>query len=155
MKKYIVIIIALFLSSYIFGCAKKEAPLEELQEPMSAETLSTLKTQSPTTEAKPQAGTPSMLTVGAPASTTGPALAPLPPAGPYQPTVKEIQTALKNAGYYTGSIDGIKGKMTKKATEDFQKANGLQADGKVGTKTWAVLSKYKDMAPVSAAPVSQ
>ncbi|MCM8789832.1 MAG: peptidoglycan-binding protein [Candidatus Omnitrophica bacterium] len=26
--------------------------------------------------------------------------------------------------------------------EEFQKANGLQVDGKVGPKTWAVLSKY-------------
>ncbi|MCM8762981.1 MAG: peptidoglycan-binding protein [Candidatus Omnitrophica bacterium] len=26
--------------------------------------------------------------------------------------------------------------------EDFQKANNLKVDGKVGPKTWAVLSKY-------------
>jgi peptidoglycan hydrolase-like protein with peptidoglycan-binding domain len=54
----------------------------------------------------------------------------------------DIQTALKNAGYYAGKIDGKIGPMSKKAIEDFQKANGLTADGKVGPKTWAVLGKY-------------
>jgi len=56
--------------------------------------------------------------------------------------VRDIQQALKNAGYYGGSIDGIKGKSTKKAVKDFQKANGLKADGVVGPKTWEILSHY-------------
>ncbi len=55
---------------------------------------------------------------------------------------KEIQTCLKNAGFYTGKIDGIKGKNTKKAIREFQKANGLAPDGIVGKKTWELLSKY-------------
>lgn len=56
--------------------------------------------------------------------------------------IKDIQTCLKNAGYYTGAIDGIKGGQTVKATKEFQKANGLAADGVVGKKTWELLSKY-------------
>jgi len=56
--------------------------------------------------------------------------------------VKEIQVSLKSAGFYTGKIDGIKGRNTRKAIREFQKANGLVADGIVGKKTWELLSKY-------------
>ena len=55
---------------------------------------------------------------------------------------REIQACLKNAGFYNGKIDGVKGKSTKKAIKEFQKANGLRADGIVGKKTWELLSKY-------------
>lgn len=55
---------------------------------------------------------------------------------------KQIQTALKNAGYDPGAIDGKLGPRSKKAIKDFQAANGLKADGKVGAKTWAKLSAY-------------
>lgn len=55
---------------------------------------------------------------------------------------RQIQTALKNAGYDPGPIDGKVGTKTKKAIKDFQSANGLKADGKVGTRTWAKLSAY-------------
>lgn len=56
--------------------------------------------------------------------------------------MKNIQRALQNAGYYDGSIDGVKGPKTRSAIKAFQKANGLAADGVVGDKTWAALSKY-------------
>ena len=55
---------------------------------------------------------------------------------------KDMQTALKNAGFYTGTIDGKIGPRTKKAVEEFQRAKGLKVDGKVGQKTWAELEKY-------------
>lgn len=54
---------------------------------------------------------------------------------------KEIQTALKAAGFYTGNVDGKIGPKTKKAIIEFQKAKGLKADGRVGPKTWAELEK--------------
>lgn len=54
----------------------------------------------------------------------------------------QIQTALKNAGLYTGNIDGKIGPASKKAIEAFQKSNGLKADGKVGPKTIAAMEKY-------------
>ena len=57
-------------------------------------------------------------------------------------SVKEIQEALKNAGFYSGKIDGVKGKQTRKAVKGFQRANGLTPDGKVGSKTWDLLSRY-------------
>lgn len=55
---------------------------------------------------------------------------------------KDIQTALKEAGYYTGAIDGKIGPKTKKAIEEFQAAKGLKVDGKVGPKTWAEMEKH-------------
>ena len=66
--------------------------------------------------------------------------------------MKDIQQALKNAGYYDGKVDGVKGKNTKKAIKDFQKANGLKADGVVGPRTWDLLSNY--LSAASAVPAS-
>lgn len=53
--------------------------------------------------------------------------------------VKNIQTALKNKGYYQASIDGIFGPKTKAAVINFQKNNGLVQDGIVGSKTLKAL----------------
>ena len=55
---------------------------------------------------------------------------------------KEVQAALKAAGFYTGNVDGKMGPKTKKSVMEFQKAKGLKADGKVGPKTWVELEKY-------------
>ena len=55
---------------------------------------------------------------------------------------KQIQTALKNAGFYNGNIDGKIGPASKRAIEAFQEKNGLKADGKVGPRTWAALQSY-------------
>ena len=55
---------------------------------------------------------------------------------------KEIQTALKNTGLYSGNVDGKIGPASKRAIEAFQKNNGLKVDGKVGPKTWAALEAY-------------
>ena len=54
---------------------------------------------------------------------------------------QQIQTALKNAGFYTGKIDGKIGAATKTAIIEFQKSQGLRADGVVGRKTWDALKK--------------
>ncbi|MDD5496482.1 MAG: peptidoglycan-binding domain-containing protein [Candidatus Omnitrophica bacterium] len=67
-----------------------------------------------------------------------------PRPGKDKESVKQIQLCLKNAGFYGGTIDGIKGKKTRKAIREFQKANGLAPDGVVGKKTWAALSKYSE-----------
>ena len=53
--------------------------------------------------------------------------------------VKELQQKLKRWGYYTGSIDGIFGSGTQAAVKNFQKKNGLTADGIVGPKTAVAL----------------
>ncbi|MBU1726973.1 MAG: peptidoglycan-binding protein [Candidatus Omnitrophica bacterium] len=59
-----------------------------------------------------------------------------------KPRIKQVQAALKNAGYDPGPIDGKLGKQTREAIKAFQKANNLQVDGKVGKKTWEVLKPY-------------
>lgn len=59
-----------------------------------------------------------------------------------RPNLKQIQTALKNAGYNPGTIDGRLGSQTKEAIKSFQKDNGLHVDGRVGKKTWNLLRKY-------------
>jgi len=59
------------------------------------------------------------------------------------PTPKQVQMALKNAGYYKGEIDGVIGSKSKAAIKDFQNDNGLTDDGKVGPKTWSKLKEYR------------
>jgi murein L,D-transpeptidase YcbB/YkuD len=58
------------------------------------------------------------------------------------PNAMEIQTALKKAGLFKGVIDGKIGPETKEAVKKFQQGNGITPDGVVGSKTWALLSKY-------------
>ena len=53
--------------------------------------------------------------------------------------VRQIQTKLRDWGYYTGSVDGVYGSATEKAVKYFQSKNGLTADGKAGPKTLAAL----------------
>ena len=53
--------------------------------------------------------------------------------------VRQIQTKLKNWGYYTGGVDGIFGEKTTTAVKYFQRKNGLTPDGIVGTKTLKAL----------------
>ena len=50
---------------------------------------------------------------------------------------RQVQTLLKKWGYYTGSVDGINGPLTKAAVKRFQKKYGLVQDGVVGPKTAA------------------
>lgn len=57
-------------------------------------------------------------------------------------STREIQAALKNAGFYKGSIDGRMGPATTEAIKVFQKANDLKADGVIGKKTKAKLIRY-------------
>ncbi|HTZ11516.1 MAG TPA: peptidoglycan-binding domain-containing protein, partial [Candidatus Margulisiibacteriota bacterium] len=135
MKKSLLVIVILFFGIYMFGCAKKESGMEESQVPMSIETISTINAASPAVT--PETSVPAPKGQAVQASAGAPAqLEPLPPAGPYKPTGKDIQSALKNAGFYAGEVDGKIGPKTKAAIEAFQKANNLKPDGKVGPKTW-------------------
>lgn len=49
--------------------------------------------------------------------------------------VRQIQTKLKQWGYYNGSVDGIYGSSTKSAVTAFQRKNGLTPDGVAGPST--------------------
>lgn len=57
---------------------------------------------------------------------------------------KKLQQALKNSGYYKGTIDGKVGSKSKEAIAAFQKDHGLTDDGIVGKRTWAALKVYLD-----------
>ena len=54
-------------------------------------------------------------------------------------TVRQVQTKLKQWGYYAGSVDGVFGQSTYDAVVWFQRAPGLTADGTVGGATLPAL----------------
>jgi hypothetical protein len=56
-------------------------------------------------------------------------------------SVKEIQIALKNAGFHV-YVDGAYGPMTAHAVKAFQASCGLHVDGVVGPQTTAALIQY-------------
>lgn len=60
--------------------------------------------------------------------------------GDYGNAVKKVQQRLKKLGYYTGSTDGDYGPGTKAAVKNFQKRNGLSANGTVNKKTLTKLN---------------
>lgn len=53
--------------------------------------------------------------------------------------VKQIQTKLKDWGYYSGNVDGVYGSGTYEAVKKFQSSNGLAADGVAGSQTLQAL----------------
>jgi N-acetylmuramoyl-L-alanine amidase len=52
-----------------------------------------------------------------------------------------LQKRLKSDGYFTGSVTGYFGPLTKAALESYQTKNGLSAVGVVGPSTRALLNK--------------
>ena len=53
--------------------------------------------------------------------------------------VRQIQTKLKQWGYYFGNVDGIYGTQTQDAVIKFQKKNGLRVDGIAAPETLAAI----------------
>ncbi len=72
--------------------------------------------------------------------------------GKIKSDITPIQTALKNKGFYTGTIDGVAGDGTYNALINFQSANGLIADGMAGNST---LEKLYAADPTPNKPVLQ
>ena len=69
-------------------------------------------------------------------------------------TVSAIQQRLKDLGYLTGAVDGQFGSGTKSAVVAFQLQHGLDGDGIVGEKTYAML--FSDSAQMmQATPTPQ
>lgn len=54
--------------------------------------------------------------------------------------VVALQTALKNLGFYNGTVDGKYGDSTWKAVWWFQKSKGIPSDGVAGPQTLALLN---------------
>ncbi|RCX18790.1 N-acetylmuramoyl-L-alanine amidase [Anaerobacterium chartisolvens] len=65
--------------------------------------------------------------------------------------VKNIQSKLKNWGYYNGAVDGIYGYQTYTAVRDFQYKNKLEVDGVAGPETLSALGLPTGEAESSAA----
>lgn len=138
------IIFVVALTVIIIGCAKKEEAMNspyDLPEMMNQAivTQTNLALMSETKAGNGPAGT-----INSPQSNQS-----APPPDPSarsvpitNPTSEDIQKALKNANLYAGKIDGEIGPKTKKAIRTFQEQNGLKADGKVGSKTWAKLQPF-------------
>lgn len=107
-----------------------------------------------TTASLPSTSTTSWNEIGAPGETTSGASAAPTSATPAAPTARkgsakgstrEIQQALKNAGFYQGAVDGKMGAQTREAIKEFQRVHGLKDDGVAGKQTWAKLSAYADL----------
>jgi len=131
MKRFFILMSFLI---FCFGCKK---PTENLEEPK--EEIPQQEIQSITTNQTSQIGINE--TKSEPISLTN-ATKEASQEEITTPSKKDIQTALKNAGFYDGAIDGKFGPKTIEAIKKFQQENNLKVDGKVGHKTWTVLKKY-------------
>ncbi len=147
MKKFVVLVAAVFTLSVLAGCGKKKdesASLEALNGVASENVISVSDTGADN-------ATVPVIVENAETAPTG-AAGEMAATASGKPTAKQIQQALKNAGFYAGKVDGNAGPKTKKAIEAFQTQNGLKADGKVGPKTWKLLSAHLNSASEVANP---
>src|SRR4051812_1632900 len=124
MKRIALFMVGVFLVTTLIGCSKKkneEAALENMTNGVSSENVVSVSDAT--------AGNVPVVVDNAesvPASTGDMAAGVA--ASTEKPTPKQIQQALKNAGVYSGKVDGNIGPKTKKAIEEFQTQNGLKAD---------------------------
>jgi peptidoglycan hydrolase-like protein with peptidoglycan-binding domain len=68
--------------------------------------------------------------------------------------VEQLQTLLKDLGYYNSVIDGQYGETTLTAVSKFQTFKGLSADGVAGVKTREILQKAVNEKKAASAPSS-
>ena len=64
--------------------------------------------------------------------------------------VRQVQTKLRQWGYYDGAIDGVFGQGTYDAVVLFQRRNGLTADGVAGSATLAAMGLSESTGAVAA-----
>jgi len=98
------------------------------------------------------AGATSAATEAAPTTTVASTAPTAIPTG--KPSKRDIQQALKHAGFYKGNVDGKMGAQSKAAVKEFQRINGLKADGVVGGQTWEKLAPYLEVASGGAPPAA-
>lgn len=61
------------------------------------------------------------------------------------PEVADLQTQLRDAGYYDGPVSGIYGTLTEAAVSNFQQAQGLEVDGIAGSQTLSALQNLQNI----------
>ena len=66
--------------------------------------------------------------------------------------VKQVQTRLKELGFFDGPISGNYMNQTIAAVKEFQHYNGMNADGITGIETWNMLFNRTDVVNASATP---
>jgi Putative peptidoglycan binding domain len=79
------------------------------------------------------------VTPTAPEPPASPSASPAASAAATHAATKELQRQLTSVGCYTGAVDGVAGPRTAAAVSAFQKAKGLQVDGRNGPATTAML----------------
>ena len=73
-----------------------------------------------------------------------PSSAPVLKLGSRGQAVRDVQTFLKQQGFYVGQVDGIYGRATASAVKSFQQNRAkLRADGVVGSTTWQAMINDK------------
>ncbi len=73
-----------------------------------------------------------------------PSTAPMLKVGSKGQAVRDVQTYLKQQGFYVGQVDGIYGRATASAVKSFQQNRAkLRADGIVGSSTWQAMINDK------------
>lgn len=164
MKKYQVVVVAALTLLSLQGCSKqaKHDPVEEADE-IIGDIEGTQTGATGMINGQVQAAVPGQTKrdiIAQSYTATTPVVDPtavtavaVEPQEYEKPTTQSIQEALKNAGVYTGPVDGVLGPKTKRAIREFQSMNSLSADGKVGHKTWSKLKPY--LSGVPAAPVPE
>ncbi len=74
-----------------------------------------------------------------------PSTAPMLKVGSKGQAVRDVQTYLKQQGFYVGQVDGIYGRATASAVKSFQQNRAkLRADGIVGSTTWQAMINDKE-----------
>ncbi|WP_371017811.1 peptidoglycan-binding protein [Pseudalkalibacillus sp. JSM 102089] len=68
--------------------------------------------------------------------------------------VTDLQSKLKAAGYYSYNVDGIYGRITQKAVQDFQKEKGLSVTGKADSTTISALANASSSSSKSSSSSS-
>ena len=134
------------------GAPLSSIQIEPIQPQQELAAINSSPTATTTTQLDPAATTTTGNAMTDPSAAASSAGSPLPKEESAR--VREIQQALKSAGYDPGSVDGRMGARTRTAIRDFQLANGLEPDGKVGPRTWNKLEAFLNSSAGSSSSVS-